>query len=96
MDHRQRSIWHKLLIVIAALALQFVPILAEAGPGSELSVRGVAPELQSRYKSGNGKFACSSGGPSIPADRVNDNYCDCIDGSDEPGDFRFPASYQLQ
>lgn len=30
-------------------------------------------------------FACADGSRSIPAAAVNDNYCDCGDGSDEPG-----------
>lgn len=32
-----------------------------------------------------GQFTCVFSGQSIPASYVNDNYCDCPDGSDEPG-----------
>lgn len=31
-----------------------------------------------------GYFSCSDSKNVIPSDRVNDNYCDCKDGSDEP------------
>lgn len=44
-------------------------------------VRGVAPEQQARYTVQS--FVCS--GRSLPADAINDDFCDCIDGSDEPG-----------
>jgi protein kinase C substrate 80K-H len=30
-------------------------------------------------------FRCKDGSQSIPLASVNDDYCDCIDGSDEPG-----------
>jgi len=58
--------------------------LCGAGPGDAALVRGVAPEEQGRYAFGS-TFRCLSGGGEVPFTAVNDNFCDCGDGSDEPG-----------
>lgn len=31
------------------------------------------------------KFWCKDGSKQIPKERLNDNFCDCEDGTDEPG-----------
>ncbi len=59
---------------------------SQSAASSKLFVRGVPPELAARYSPESGNFACFGGGSSIDFDRVNDNFCDCVDGSDEPGD----------
>ncbi|KAG9343677.1 hypothetical protein JZ751_013055 [Albula glossodonta] len=45
--------------------------------GVPLSKREFYPE--------NKPFTCLDGSRTIPFDRVNDDYCDCTDGTDEPG-----------
>eukprot|EP00123_Amoebidium_parasiticum_P012955 comp21681_c0_seq1/m.30535 comp21681_c0_seq1/g.30535 ORF comp21681_c0_seq1/g.30535 comp21681_c0_seq1/m.30535 type:complete len:486 (-) comp21681_c0_seq1:412-1869(-) len=47
---------------------------------------GVAPEDLSRYDGSLGKeFVCDGGATKVPLTAVNDDYCDCKDGSDELG-----------
>lgn len=46
--------------------------------------RGVSLEKASFYKN-DVEFKCLSDGKIIPVAHVNDDYCDCDDGSDEPG-----------
>ena len=30
---------------------------------------------------------CKDGSKSFPRERLNDNFCDCADGTDEPGEY---------
>ena len=48
------------------------------------SIKGVPFEKLSFYDKGR-DFSCLDGSQSIPFSYVNDDYCDCSDGSDEPG-----------
>ncbi|KXZ51700.1 hypothetical protein GPECTOR_11g15 [Gonium pectorale] len=66
------------------LPLLLVAGLLSAGHGQ--SIRGLNPDLTPHYSGSGGTFTCiSGGGKVIPFSRVNDDYCDCPDGSDEPG-----------
>ncbi|XP_058510484.1 glucosidase 2 subunit beta [Solea solea] len=46
--------------------------------------RGVPLSKREFYEEGK-PFTCLDGSHTIPFDRVNDDYCDCQDGTDEPG-----------
>lgn len=60
--------------------------LTLVGPTVAEKVRGVPPSRLALYGVGeDGLFRCLDGSKSIPFERVNDDYCDCPDGSDEPG-----------
>lgn len=47
--------------------------------------RGVPRSLELSYAGPTFKCLDNPSGPALPASAVNDNYCDCADGSDEPG-----------
>lgn len=68
-------------------------ILAIALSVDAKKIRGLDPSKASLYQPGSdGLFACLDGSKKIPFDRVNDDYCDCKDGSDEPGDRMLASS----
>jgi len=47
-------------------------------------IRGLERSLASLYDPAK-DFTCLDGSSTIPFNQVNDDYCDCADGSDEPG-----------
>ncbi|CAG8691223.1 10007_t:CDS:10, partial [Acaulospora colombiana] len=60
--------------------------VAVSGESVNDKLRGVLPARQSLYvPSGAGTWKCLSGDKEIPWSKVNDDFCDCPDGSDEPG-----------
>ncbi|PCH41568.1 hypothetical protein WOLCODRAFT_24840 [Wolfiporia cocos MD-104 SS10] len=75
-----------------------VPWILLALPVSALAsiekTRGVAPSLLSKYQvtSDSASWTCLDGSKTIPWSSVNDDYCDCPDGSDEPGTSACPNS----
>lgn len=48
-------------------------------------LHGVSPQLASQYVETAGQWTCLDGSKKISWKDVNDDYCDCPDGSDEPG-----------
>ncbi|XP_048826664.1 glucosidase 2 subunit beta-like isoform X2 [Brienomyrus brachyistius] len=48
------------------------------------NIRGISLAYRKFYKEKK-TFLCLDGSKIIPFDQVNDDYCDCLDGSDEPG-----------
>lgn len=72
-----------------AAALSVAALIASGLSVCEASaspVRGVAPEDQAAFGSLEA-FECVVDGKraALPRERLNDDYCDCDDGSDEPG-----------
>lgn len=80
--------WPLLLSALLAFCAAFAAAAASALP------RGARPEHAALYGRGDGRFACREEAAdkmdlemprTLEASAVNDNYCDCADGSDEPG-----------
>eukprot|EP00929_Paragymnodinium_shiwhaense_P056929 TRINITY_DN28495_c0_g1_i4.p1 TRINITY_DN28495_c0_g1~~TRINITY_DN28495_c0_g1_i4.p1 ORF type:complete len:716 (-),score=152.37 TRINITY_DN28495_c0_g1_i4:105-2252(-) len=57
------------------------------GFASGLLINGVSPSDAAKYAaaSSSSLFRCFDSSLEVPVSSVNDNYCDCADGSDEPG-----------
>lgn len=85
--------------LVAALGLAALgpsAAAAAATPTPQRRVRGVPPELAGRYAppagGNNGPWPCLDGSRVLPSfSRVNDDFCDCPDGSDEPGTSACPT-----
>ncbi|RMX64821.1 hypothetical protein DD238_004360 [Peronospora effusa] len=66
--------------IVCALLVLSLPVVTPS-----THVHGVAPSDQLKYETT--EFSCVVGGKltNLPINRVNDEYCDCDDGDDEPG-----------
>lgn len=80
MRRRWKGVWGAALATMAC---------ARAGADGGITVdavRGVEPALLPRYSPQAGaSFTCLDNSRTIPVQQLNDDYCDCADGSDEPG-----------
>uniref|UniRef100_A0A3B3HDW7 Glucosidase 2 subunit beta n=1 Tax=Oryzias latipes TaxID=8090 RepID=A0A3B3HDW7_ORYLA len=54
------------------------------GSADSRKVRGISSSYKRFYREKK-SFLCIDGSKLIPFEQVNDDYCDCADGSDEPG-----------
>eukprot|EP01119_Soliformovum_irregulare_P012635 TRINITY_DN3296_c0_g1_i1.p1 TRINITY_DN3296_c0_g1~~TRINITY_DN3296_c0_g1_i1.p1 ORF type:complete len:444 (-),score=94.01 TRINITY_DN3296_c0_g1_i1:21-1352(-) len=53
------------------------------GTFDKTKLKGVSPQDAKLYK--GSQFTCKDGSKTLAASYINDDYCDCLDGSDEPG-----------
>jgi protein kinase C substrate 80K-H len=67
-----------LLRIVAAAALLCVR-------ASSSLVAGIPASQRFAYAGDGASFTCLDGSRRVPLSAVNDDYCDCADGSDEPG-----------
>ncbi|XP_024884606.1 glucosidase 2 subunit beta [Temnothorax curvispinosus] len=80
---------HRASRLLAAFAVSASLLLAAYTPGhvagsGVLQIRGIPVAKNPLYRP-DSDFECLDGSRLIPFTRVNDDYCDCGDGSDEPG-----------
>jgi len=76
-----------LLLLCCMVGLLMITVVESALTRKERTTFGVSPELLDKYtqKHDDQEFQCLYSKEFISFDAVNDNYCDCKDGSDEPG-----------
>lgn len=78
------SLCRWMLVLISVFLLLLCGHVRYASAIEAASLRGVAPSILSRYQNPS-RFTCLSERIEIDITRVNDDVCDCADGSDEPG-----------
>ncbi|XP_053973775.1 glucosidase 2 subunit beta [Hylaeus volcanicus] len=74
---------HRVCLVLL-LSVSLLILLGHVAGSKVLQIRGI-PNTKSSLYSPERDFQCLDGSLLIPFTRVNDDYCDCADGSDEPG-----------
>nr|AIG56511.1 secreted protein [Achlya hypogyna] len=61
-----------------------VAVIALSACAAPTNLHGLTPETQAKVATAS-SLSCDNGQKSLPISSINDDYCDCIDGSDEPG-----------
>lgn len=80
-----------MLVVLYHVYHVLVWIVSPRQPFTGGSIRGFGREALPVAVSWRGShwFQCPTSSEFIPVESINDDYCDCKDGSDEPGTFVF-------
>jgi hypothetical protein len=87
MARRSSSTALLAIVALAAVALATAGSVDSEGGGAATKVpRGVDPSAAGAYQSA--VFTCDGGATVVDAGKINDEYCDCKDGTDEPGAWR--------
>ncbi|XP_024974361.1 glucosidase 2 subunit beta-like isoform X1 [Cynara cardunculus var. scolymus] len=75
-----------LLVFYSMLVLRSAVVLSE-------NLLGVAPQDEEYYKglSSSGTIICKDGSKTFTTTQLNDDFCDCSDGTDEPGTSACPS-----
>ncbi|ORZ17954.1 glucosidase II beta subunit-like-domain-containing protein [Absidia repens] len=80
--------------MVATHSLWTIPCILAAIQLVQASTKGVAPEKLDLYRPDNKQqWKCLDGSKTISFSAINDDYCDCPDGSDEPGTSACPNGY---
>ncbi|KAJ8427543.1 hypothetical protein Cgig2_019962 [Carnegiea gigantea] len=76
----------KLMLLKFLLILSFVsPYIVRSASLSSNPLLGVSPEDEKYYSTSSEFIKCKDGSKKFHRSQLNDDFCDCPDGSDEPG-----------
>lgn len=74
------------IVALAAVALAAAGNAGDEGGAASSFLRGVDPAAAEAYS--RPRFVCDGGATTLESTKINDEYCDCKDGTDEPGEWR--------
>ncbi|XP_021845645.2 glucosidase 2 subunit beta [Spinacia oleracea] len=73
------------LIQFIWIVIFVAPSVVRSNSLSSNSLIGISPEDEKYYNTASEFIKCKDGSKKISRNQLNDDYCDCADGSDEPG-----------
>lgn len=76
--------WYGTYLLLIGVSVNLSALLGHVAGSNVLRIRGI-PISKSSFYPPEKDFQCFDGSLLVPFSYVNDDYCDCADGSDEPG-----------
>lgn len=73
------------LIQLIWILISVAPSIVRSNSLSSSSLLGISPEDEKYYNTASEYIKCKDGSKKIHRSQLNDDFCDCLDGSDEPG-----------
>ncbi|KAG4167681.1 hypothetical protein ERO13_A13G211300v2 [Gossypium hirsutum] len=78
--------------VYSIFILFFIGSFLPSSSSSKHHFLGISPQDENYYKSSSDTISCKDGSKKFSKSQFNDDFCDCLDGTDEPGTSACPTA----
>ncbi|KAL4325505.1 hypothetical protein GQ457_11G018330 [Hibiscus cannabinus] len=82
---------HSIFILLVFSIALFLPSSSSSSAPKDTFL-GISPQDEKYYKSSSDSISCKDGSKKFSKSQLNDDFCDCPDGTDEPGTSACPAA----
>ncbi|KAK8637704.1 hypothetical protein V6N13_136170 [Hibiscus sabdariffa] len=82
---------HSIFILLLFFIALFLPSSSSSSAPKDPFL-GISPQDEKYYKSSSDSISCKDGSKKFSKSQLNDDFCDCPDGTDEPGTSACPAA----